>query len=179
MSDGHWEAVRGSHRDSERDSNSERVAADTGTATGTVGSRVRKTADPLVGWRVWGLSSLAPTTPRADTSSPLFLVSTFMVDFWRPGTTMTACCGANTLRHGIHAFTTQAQAVEYMTQGRRPLRYVFGEVTLWGRVVIHERGYRAECAYPKRIFVPTQYRGSRDIVSELRRMYGVETDWTT
>ena len=76
-----------------------------------------------------------------------------MNSIWHPGNVMTACCGANILRHGIHAFTTSAEAVAYMGEGRKPIRHVFGEVSLWGR-------------------------GSRDITSELRRSYGVETDWT-
>ncbi len=101
-----------------------------------------------------------------------------MNNVWQPGVVMKACCGANILRHGIHAFNGPAEAIEYMNEGRKPIRHVFGEVSLWGRVVIHERGYRAQCAYPRRIFVPKTYRGSRDIVSELRRSYGVETDWT-
>jgi hypothetical protein len=109
---------------------------------------------------------------------PLILTSTFMNSVWHPGKVMTACCGANILRHGIHAFATPAEAITYMSEGRKPIRHVFGEVSLWGRVVIHERGYRAECAYPRRILVPNRYRGSRDIASELRRSYGVETDWT-
>jgi hypothetical protein len=91
---------------------------------------------------------------------------------------MTACCGANILRHGIHAFATSAEATKYMAEGRKPIRHVFGEVSLWGRVAIHENGYRAQCAYPRRLFVPKKYRGSRDIVNELRRLYGVETEWT-
>jgi hypothetical protein len=102
-----------------------------------------------------------------------------MNSVWQPGAVMRACCGANILRHGIHAFATSADAIEYMREGRKPIRHVFGEVSLWGRVVIHERGYRAECAYPRRIFVPKVYRGSRDIINELSRSYGVEADWTT
>ena len=29
--------------------------------------------------------------------------------------------------------------------------YVLGEVALWGRVIEHEKGYRATCAYPYRL----------------------------
>lgn len=166
MSDEYWETVRGSHRDSRADSDAQSR------------SRLRQSTETVIGWRVWGLSNLAPAGRRADASQPFILVSTFMNDVWHPGKPMKACCGANVLRHGIHAFTTSAQAIEYMGEGRKPIRHVFGEVSLWGRIVIHERGYRAERAYPRRILVPTGYRGSRDIVNELRRSYGVETDWT-
>jgi hypothetical protein len=177
MSDGYWEAIRGSHRDSQGDPRAEPAPADAVTESGGAGSRVRQSTEVVVGWRVWGLSTLAYPDPRIAASTPLILVSTFMIDLWHPGKAMTACCGANTLRHGIHAFATPEQAIEYMGEGRKPIRHVFGEVSLWGRVVVHERGYRAERAYPKRILVPEQYRGGRDIVNELRRTYGVESDW--
>jgi hypothetical protein len=178
MSDGHWETIRGSHRNSEADPDSQSASAAAGT--GAYGTRpgVKRSTAVIVGWRVWGLSTLEPSGTRSSGSAPLVLTSTFMNSVWQAGKVMTACCGANILRHGIHAFTTEAEAVAYMAQGRKPIRHVFGEVSLWGRVVIHERGYRAEYAYPRRILVPKTYRGSRDITSELRRSYGVESDWT-
>jgi hypothetical protein len=178
MSDGHWETVRGSHRDSERDPDSESASAVAGTSPQGTRPGVRHSTDVVIGWRVWGLSTREPAHSRAGTAQPLILVSTFMNSVWQPGKVMTACCGANILRHGIHAFTTSADAIAYMGEGRKPIRHVFGEVSLWGRIVIHERGYRAERAYPRRILVPSVYRGSRDIVNELRRSYGVETDWS-
>jgi hypothetical protein len=178
MSDGHWETVRGSHRDSERDPDSQSAAPAAGTSARGARPGVRRSTEIIVGWRVWGLSTVEPSGVRSAPSVPLILTSTFMNSVWHPGKVMTACCGANILRHGIHAFATPAEAITYMSEGRKPIRHVFGEVSLWGRVVIHERGYRAECAYPRRILVPNRYRGSRDIASELRRSYGVETDWT-
>ena len=178
MNDGHRETVRGGHRDSGGDPDSEPASADAGPESGAAGSRLKRSTEIIVGWRVWGLSTPASANPRADASQPCILASTFMIDVWPPGKAMTACCGANMLRHGIHAFATPAQALAYMGECRKPTRHVFGEVSLWGRVVIHERGFRAQWAYPKRILVPKQYRGGRDIVNELRRSYGVETDWT-
>jgi hypothetical protein len=179
MSDGHWETVRGSHRDAERDPDSEPASAVAGTGPRGARPGLRHSTEVVVGWRVWGLCTSDAAHVRAAASAPLILVSTFMNSVWYPGKVMKACCGANILRHGIHAFTTPAEAIAYMSEGRKPIRHVFGEVSLWGRVVIHERGYRAECAYPRHIFVPKAYRGSRDLVNELRRSYGVETDWTT
>lgn len=37
--------------------------------------------------------------------------------------------------------------------------FVSGEVSLWGKLIEHEGGYRAEYAYPRRILVPRSYRG--------------------
>ncbi len=107
-----------------------------------------------------------------------------MIDTWRPGQALAACCGTNVLRHGVHAFLTREQTQDYLRERQeftrerlKPGRYVFGEVSLWGRVVIHEHGYRAAYAYPKRIFVPKRYQGGRDFVNDLRRSYGVEVEW--
>jgi hypothetical protein len=179
MSDGHWETVRGSHHNAERITDPEQAPAPPGTRPSRAGHRVKQSADVIVGWRVWGLSSVGSMSSRSSLTDPLILVSVYMNSVWRPGEAMKACCGADSVRHGIHAFTTSAEAAEYMTEARKPIRYVLGEVSLWGRVIIHERGYRAEAAYPRHIFVPNRYRGGRDYVGELRRSYGVEADWTS
>jgi hypothetical protein len=175
MSDGHWEAVRGSHRDAQGDPDSEHAAA--AAESRPAGSRLRESTEVVVGWRAWGVASQIPSYLRSETSDPLVLTSTFMVNVWPPGRAMTACCGTKFLRHGIHAFGRREHAEAYVGTGRQAW-YVYGEVSLWGRVVIHEHGYRAEFAYPKRIFVPQRYQGGRDLVNELRRSYGVEVEWT-
>ena len=175
MNDGDWEALRGSYRESKGDPDTEHAAA--AADPGGAGTSLRQTDEIIVGWRVWALSQAAGGTTN-DKSGPLILKSTFMTNAWPPGKVMTACCGTRFLRHGLHAFSSRELTQEYMRAGLKPLRYVFGEVSLWGRVVIHEQGYRAALAYPKRLFVPTKYRGSRDYVNELRRSYGVEVEWS-
>jgi len=169
------ESIRGRHGNSE--------ASDVCDPPGVLGDAkrpgIRRSSEVIVGWRVWGVSTLDPTSARPASAKTLILVSTFMDNVWEPGKVMTSCCGGTMLRHGIHAFATAAEAINYMAEGRKPVRHVFGEVSLWGRVVAHEHGYRAQCAYPRRIFVPKIYRGGHDIVNELRRSYGVETEWTT
>jgi hypothetical protein len=109
-------------------------------------------------------------------------MSTFMTSIWPAGVPMKACCGsgAGVLRHGIHAFASRGQAEEYFAEQSRgkTTPHVFGKVALWGRVVVHERGYRAQFAYPRTLLVPRRYANPRsDIVNELRRAYGVEVDW--
>jgi hypothetical protein len=109
-------------------------------------------------------------------------MSTFMTSIWPAGVPMKACCGSGTgdLRHGIHAFASRGQAEEYFAEQSRgkTAPHVFGKVALWGRVVVHERGYRAQFAYPRTLLVPRRYVNPRsDIVNELRRAYGVEVDW--
>ena len=109
-------------------------------------------------------------------------MSTFMTSVWPAGAAMKACCGSDTtgLRHGIHAFVSRELAEEYFdAQSRgRTTPHVYGEVSLWGRVIVHEHGYRAQFAYPRNLLVPRRYAGHRwDIVKDLRRAYGVEVDW--
>jgi hypothetical protein len=67
---------------------------------------------------------------------------------------------------GIYALK-KAQAVDELRRAHTPrhsyaaaLRtFVSGEVSLWGRLIEHEHGYRAEYAYPRRIVVPRSFRG--------------------
>jgi hypothetical protein len=176
MGDGPWETVGRGDRDSKGDPDSEHAAA---AAAARADAGLRTTDEVVVGWRVWGLSSRHAGSGGTDSSAPLVLTSTFMIDVWQPGEIMAACCGTHFLRHGVHAFLTREQAQSYVGEARKPQRYVVGEVSLWGRVIVHEHGYRAAFAYPKRLFVPLAYQGGRDIVNELRRSYGVEVDWAT
>ena len=65
---------------------------------------------------------------------------------------------------------------------------VFGAVSLWGRVVETERGWRASCAYPRRIVVPSRrlerlvavalwpYRPTPGAVARELEAYGVEVE---
>jgi hypothetical protein len=135
---------------------------------------VRKATETMVGWRVWRLAKAGvPEGP---------LMSTFMTSIWPGGVVMKACCAAETagLRHGIHAFVSRGQAEEYFDEQSRgkTTPHVFGEVALWGRVVVHERGYRAQFAYPQTVLVPRCYADPRsDIVNELRRAYGIDVYW--
>lgn len=55
---------------------------------------------------------------------------------------------------GIHAFKTWELAADAIQIGTDSLYPVFGVVALWGKVVEHERGYRAEHAMIRRLIVP-------------------------
>ncbi|MGD0474571.1 MAG: hypothetical protein ABSB70_15345 [Candidatus Velthaea sp.] len=136
--------------------------------------RVREFAETMIGWRVWRLAQ--PTEQHAP------LLSTFMASVWPAGEPMKACCGSGRtgLRHGIHAFTSRSQAETYFDEQSRGKMtpHVYGKVALWGRVIVHEHGYRAQFAYPQRLLVPRRYADARsDIVNHLRRAYGIEVEW--
>lgn len=52
--------------------------------------------------------------------------------------------------------------IKYMTHG------IYGPVHLWGKVVVHDLGYRAEFAYPKAFYVPLEYLPSSLQIIEKR-----------
>jgi hypothetical protein len=115
-------------------------------------------SEPIQGWRAWRLHRneeglrIAPTTPRSD---------------WPPGVAIKArCTGSHTRLYmvfnpeleathrspepgctcGIHAMKDPVR----LARGSR-LAGVIGRVAMWGRVIEHSKGWRAEFAYPSRI----------------------------
>ena len=104
-------------------------------------------AEPLIGWRVWCV---------VETRVGLLLASVIHDHVWPVGReTLARCehshpapdpeCGC-----GIHAAREPAAVLSYL-RGRDELSTVarvLGRVQLWGRVVEHEDGWRAERAYP-------------------------------
>ena len=100
--------------------------------------------EPIVGWRSW------------HAVQPGYLFTNATV--WVPGErTEARCLGSGYDTHnapepecvcGIYATRTAAQ-LNQLDYAQR----LFGEVWLWGRVVEHEDGYRAQYAYPKSLFL--------------------------
>jgi hypothetical protein len=96
-----------------------------------------------VWWR--GPHLVAPSPPRArrDEVIPLY-----------------RCDGGGTCHGGIHAFKSETLALDFahtflLSRDRKAHTYpVWGAVALWGKVVEHERGYRAEHAMIRRLVVP-------------------------
>ncbi len=120
-----------------------------------------RAVEPIQGWRAWrlhrtegGLLRIAPTTPRSD---------------WTPGVPIHATCSAAHTREymvynpELAAFhrspepgcTCGIHAMKYPRRLRRarPGRNagVIGTVAMWGRVIEHTKGWRAEFAYPARL----------------------------
>jgi hypothetical protein len=106
-------------------------------------------AGALVGWRCWGL---------AKTSSGVQLVS-HGGTIWPSDQPLTAECGAGnthlppgvTCSCGIYALSEEDGFPYYAYDG--PAYAVFGTVYLWGEVVRGTRGYRAQYAHPKALFL--------------------------
>ena len=137
---------------------------------------------PIVGFRAWtwdtkGLKSLCG--PR-----------------WHPGLALAARCRASVVVGTIVGRTEAADDAHDAPQARctcgvyaakslellRKNRYdscgIYGEVSLWGTVVEHELGWRAQFAYPKSLFLSPdtlQYTLS-EIRSRLQALtlYGID-----
>src|SRR4051812_13449700 len=120
-----------------------------------VSSTVRGAPDaiePIRAWRVWrasidGVAGQATLHSLADRWTP-----------WRPGETLEARCpsGAHLAPSaectcGVYAHKTRKAAIKH---ARMVSGAILGEVELWGKVVEHEHGYRAQYARPRALWVP-------------------------
>ena len=111
--------------------------------------------DPVLGWRVWrlhvveGTPSLSPTTPRPDwparepiratcTGSHTRLYMVFNPELERFHRSPMVGCTC-----GVHA----AKDPRRLARGVHGAG-VIGRIAMWGRVIEHSRGWRAELAYP-------------------------------
>lgn len=80
---------------------------------------------------------------------------------------------------GVHAWKTLDGAKEY---AGGIMEVVIGRVELWGEVVEHERGYRAEFAaiksldFFKNTYRSTFFNSDRRRLNKLRKLYGVKKD---
>jgi hypothetical protein len=136
--------------------------------------------DPIVGWRAWAV---------AETEDGPELRSLVYAHPWPAGEPLRmvcepgGCLGARWPEQphacGIHAFKSRGDAEAFPSQweARRfpgaafPRDAVVGQVSLWGRVVEHERGYRAELAYPYALLLSP---GQDHLAAPLARRYRID-----
>ena len=102
---------------------------------------------PIIGWRVWRWDA---SRLRSLNGKP-----------WSSGQPLAAKCGAGNAHDaheppqadctcGVYA----AKSLDHLRQIGLDRYGVLGEVNLWGTVVEHELGWRAQFAYPKSLFLP-------------------------
>jgi hypothetical protein len=107
-------------------------------------------AEPVVGWRLWSLARTRDGAPR--------LASATREVEWPVARALDASCGcalaaAASCTCGIHALRRPEGLFRCLgCDVAPPSPYVVGLVSLWGRVVECERGWRAERAYPLRLY---------------------------
>ena len=110
-------------------------------------------SEPIVAWRAWALTGhrdgtgllLRPVAKRARTWRPREVVeASCRTSRWHDAPDPACTCGL----HGTHG-------LEVLRKTKCPA--VLGRVALWGRVVEHEHGYRAQFAYPQRVRLICQF----------------------
>jgi hypothetical protein len=119
----------------------------------THGLDVETAVEPIVAWRTWALTGKRDGTdlllrPVAGRSRP-----------WRPMHVAEAVCKHTRLHsspnlgctcglHGTHE-------IDILRRTRCPA--VLGRVALWGRVIEHDFGFRAQFAYPQLVTLVCQF----------------------
>ncbi len=114
---------------------------------------VEASTEPILAWRSWTL------TGRRDGGGLLLRPVTAGSRAWRPREIAQAACRLAWSHEapnvdcscGLHA----TREVDLLRRTRCPA--VLGRVALWGRVIEHDHGYRAELAYPQRLRLICQF----------------------
>jgi hypothetical protein len=136
---------------------------------------------PLLGWRAWRLWVPPPGSGTCPAFSSVILGTP-----WAPRRRFSAehsfdlgarCRGLLELgcSCGVYAFKDLAEAFIYLTNVRDRLLgmsadVALGTVSLWGKVVECERGYKAQYAYPHHIYLPASLAR---FVPEISSVFGV------
>lgn len=135
-------------------------AEEAGVPESDPGVMVPDFAEPMVGWRAWGVAgNLRPG------ELPLLHSATYGA-VWTPREPMVAVCKSNPdhvpgerCACGLYSAKTREhlQSMNYHRYGERRSRHEFcvmGEVNLWGKIVEGTQGWRAQCGYPKKLYLP-------------------------
>lgn len=133
-------------------------------------------AGEIIAWRVW--------SHHKHHRDPELLHSMATNYTWHPGVPMTLM-GAKegerlytSMGNGVHGFKTLHQAQEGFNYPPED-HHVYGTVALWGEVIEHEKGYRAEFGRINSldfIGIPRWFFSSKEDkrLVALRKLYGVE-----
>jgi hypothetical protein len=110
-------------------------------------------AEPILGWRAWVLVPGTGKRPRLSSVGYPYV--------WPPGKVMLAECArrracmpapGEDCNCGLHALNSLEAVLEDVPRPLWP-PLVLGRASLWGRVVVGTRGWRAQFAYPKSLIV--------------------------
>jgi hypothetical protein len=122
--------------------------------------------EPVRAWRIWRVGA------GGILESPIY------GDEWRPRDAFDAECAGHRSPQGdcgcgVYAVATRERALEWAEWARSalPYRIVIGQVQLWGRVLPHSAGYRAERAYPYELELLDE---DPELARELRETYLVD-----
>ena len=109
--------------------------------------------EPILAWRAWAL------TGRRDGSDLLLRPVAGRSRPWKPLEAAEAACKHARMHQAPHVDCScglhGTHEVEILRRTRTPA--VLGRVALWGRVVEHDLGYRAQFGYPQRLAIVCQF----------------------
>jgi len=134
--------------------------------------------EPLLGWRAWKIRA-----PLSEPGACPGLSSVILDTPWAPRRKFSAehsydlgvkCRGLLDLNCscGIYAFNDPLEAFVYLMKVRDRLlsmsvEVAIGTVSLWGKVIECEAGYKAENAYPHHIYLPASFARFQPVVSSV------------
>jgi hypothetical protein len=146
----------------------------------------RMTREPIVGWRSWRVLPF----DRLDGTRTyrLCAIGTLGVPkVWQPLRATEAVCSKYASEHespwpdcecGIWALRRSEDArrrmVVYMQTQGEPAGWAHGRVSLWGRVIEHEHGWRAQHVYPYAITIESP---DERIARVIRDEYAIDVEW--
>lgn len=158
------------------------------TPEAQLGSPDRFDTTPVIGWRVW---ELPHTWENIGDGTAELLRSPVSRNLWEPGFPNEADCRRdNTRKHdreacpdlactcGIYAMRLRQDCRVGLSSNRYLV--VFGQVSLWGRVIEHRYGWRGQYAYPYSLSIIRSLGRSGDaiglkrVAERLTATYGVE-----
>lgn len=119
-------------------------------------------AGEITAWRAWAVN------PNGA------LISTALGTEWTPGKPMEGVVKSHG-SEGVHAWKSRYDAERYI-QDHSSTELVLGEVELWGKVIEHDTGYRAEFAAIKGITWTTSAQFTAAQLRELYQLPAVENE---
>lgn len=128
--------------------------------------------EPIIGWRCWRWNTSKETLFSTVYGTPWpvqeKLTARCFVD--DPDAPICLHCPMADCTCGIHAWSDRTYLDRIIQL--EPYGFpVWGQVSLWGRIVECERGYRAQYAYPYSLLILPEYEMFR---SRLRDRYAVD-----
>ncbi len=134
--------------------------------------------EPLIGWRCWHVllheGLLRPIFKRGLVWKPRQPHEAVCPDHPHEVPADHCKCGVWTVCHPLLLDEIGWQVVPPQGISKLPGVLVVGEVSLWGKIIQHERGWRAGYAYPRHLYVFTD---DAMLAETLRERYGVPVTW--
>jgi hypothetical protein len=134
--------------------------------------------EPLVGWRCWFVlpeeGLLRPIFKRGLVWKPREAIQALCPEHLHEIPDEDCKCGVWTVCHPMLLDEIGWTSAPPQGIGKLPGVMVVGEVSLWGKILQHERGWRASSAYPRHLYAFTE---DALLAETLRERYGVPVEW--